>query len=261
MFLDASVKEIAAVAYLKTIDTKGQCHIGFVMGKAELAPLLKHTIPRLEKQNCTWIFNPPHSSHMGGVWERMIGIARRILDSIFLQVGTARLTHECLVTFMAEVTAIINARPLTSISNDSEDPVVLTPAMLLTQKTSLAGAPAGEFCEKDLYKRQWRQVQTLANTFWNRWREQYISTLQVRRKWHTEKPNLKPGDVVLMKDCQTLRNMWPLGLITKVLPSKDNRVRKVEVKIFQQNEVKVFLRPVTELILLLSTEDSVSDIT
>lgn len=258
VFSDASVNAFAAVAYLKTIDTKGQCHIGFIMGKA---PLPEHTIPKLEKQNCTWTFNPPHSSHMGGVWERMIGIARRILDSIFLQVGTARLTHECLVTFMAEVTAIINARPLTSISSDSEDSVVLTPAMLLTQKTSLAGAPAGEFCEKDLYKHQWRQVQTLANTFWNWWREQYISTLQVRRKWHTEKPNLKPGDVVLMKDCQTLRNMWPLGLITKVLPSKDNQVPKVEVKIFQQNEVKVFLRPVTELILLLSTEDSVSDIT
>lgn len=34
----------------------------------------------LKEQKCVWIFNPPHSSHMGGVWERMIGVARRILD-------------------------------------------------------------------------------------------------------------------------------------------------------------------------------------
>ena len=27
-----------------------------------------------------WIFNPYHSSHMGGVWERMIGVTRWILD-------------------------------------------------------------------------------------------------------------------------------------------------------------------------------------
>ena len=32
-----------------------------------------------------WIFNAPHSSHMGGSWERMIGLARCILDSMFLR--------------------------------------------------------------------------------------------------------------------------------------------------------------------------------
>lgn len=48
VFSGASVKAIAAVAYLKTIDTKGQGHIGFVMGKAKLTPLPEHTIPRLE---------------------------------------------------------------------------------------------------------------------------------------------------------------------------------------------------------------------
>lgn len=47
---------------------------------------------------------------MGGSWERMIGITRRILDSVLLNVKT--LTHEVLVTLMAEISAIINARPI-----------------------------------------------------------------------------------------------------------------------------------------------------
>ena len=40
-----------------------------------------------------WIFNPPHSSHMGGVWECMIGMVRRILDSILLGSTGDTLTH------------------------------------------------------------------------------------------------------------------------------------------------------------------------
>ncbi|XP_075706846.1 uncharacterized protein LOC142741353 [Rhinoderma darwinii] len=214
----------------------------------------------LSGQGCTWTFNPPHSSHMGGAWERMIGIARRILDSIFLQVGSTKLTHESLTTFMAEVSAIINARPLIPISSDPDDPTVLTPATLLTQKTDTICTPPGEFNAKDLYRSRWRQVQSLSNTFWDKWKKQYIPTLQPRRKWQISKPNLQPGDVVLMKDCQSRRNEWPLGLITKTFPSKDGNIRKVEVKVRKQSETKLFLRPVGELVLLFSSNEPNSDV-
>lgn len=36
------------VAYLKAIDGDGECHVGFVLGKAKLSPPTAHTIPRLE---------------------------------------------------------------------------------------------------------------------------------------------------------------------------------------------------------------------
>lgn len=85
-------------------------------------------------QRCTWVFNPPHSSNMGGSCERMIGTAHRILDSMLLQAGRSKVSHEILCTFMAEVTAIINSRPLIPVSSDPEAPLILTPAMLLTQK-------------------------------------------------------------------------------------------------------------------------------
>lgn len=135
----------------------------------------------LVEQGCTWMFNPPHASHMGGSWERMIGVARKVLDSMFLQLETSKLTHEVLSTLMAEVTAIINARPLVPVSTDPDDPFILTPATLLTQKVSLPSAPV---CNqvKDLHKNQWRQVQHLAQIFWNKWKKQYLSSLQPRRK-------------------------------------------------------------------------------
>ncbi|RXN14933.1 hypothetical protein ROHU_008863 [Labeo rohita] len=48
VFSDASTKAIAAVTYLKVTDAAGNNHIGFVMGKAKLAPRPEHTVPRLE---------------------------------------------------------------------------------------------------------------------------------------------------------------------------------------------------------------------
>ena len=48
VFSDASVLAIAAVAYLRVIDSDRQCHVGFVMSKSKLAPFPAHTIPRLE---------------------------------------------------------------------------------------------------------------------------------------------------------------------------------------------------------------------
>lgn len=209
----------------------------------------------LSDQGCTWVFNPPHSSHMGGAWERMIGVARRILDSMLLQMGPSQITHEVLTTLMAEVSAIVNARPLVPVSSDPESPLILTPAMLLTQKLGTSPAPPEEFNTKDLFKRQWRQVQSLANTFWDRWRREYLATLQSRRKWQSERPNIKVGDLVLLKDSQVKRNEWPMGLITKTVPSNDGKVRKVEIKVTKQGTVKFFLRPVSETILLVSPDD------
>lgn len=48
VFSDASNLAIAVVAYLKTVSTTGDCHVGLVMGKSKLAPCPAHTIPRLK---------------------------------------------------------------------------------------------------------------------------------------------------------------------------------------------------------------------
>lgn len=210
----------------------------------------------LLQQKCTWVFNPPHSSHMGGAWEHMIGVARRILDSMLLQVGHVKLTHEVLTTFMAEVSAIVNARPLIPVSTDPEAPFILTPSILLTQKGGVPSPTVSEFSRGDLLKNQWKRVQALADTFWARWHREYLSTLQIRHKWQSQKPNLKEGDIVLLKDDQTKRNQWPMGIIVKVVPSRDGLVRKVEVKVIRNQTAKVFSRPVSQVILLFSPQDN-----
>ena len=79
-------------------------------------------------------------------------------------------------------------------------------------------------------------------------------TVQQRRKWKTDEPNLKTGDVILLREKGVYRNNWPLGRVVNVFPSQDGKVRKVEVKVVQGDKCTTFMRPISDLVLLV-TED------
>jgi hypothetical protein len=212
----------------------------------EDGPVQKHLL----KSGITWKFNPPHASHMGGSWERMIGVVRKILDSMLLDMRRKPLTHEVLCTLMAEVCAIVNSRPITPVSHDSDFPLVLTPSTLLTMKCGQQQVPCDSSDLKDIYLQQWKHVQVLSNFFWKHWKTEYLQSLQQRRKWESKKPNLKEGDLVLLKDAGAHRNDWPIGFVNRTFPSGDGLVRSVEVRVVGDRGPTTFVRPITDLVPL-----------
>ena len=52
----------------------------------------------------------------------------------------------------------------------------------------------------------------------------------VRQKWHTERRNFQEGDVVLIQDSNLVRGNCKLGQVSKMFPSQDGKVRKVQVR-------------------------------
>ena len=131
---------------------------------------------------------------------------------------------------MAEVCAIINSRPITTVGTDPECPTVLSPSMLLTHKSDCVTGTPGDFDVKDMYKSQWKMVQHLANQFWTRWKGEYLNTLQKRRKWTDSVPDIQKGNVVLVRDKEVVRNEWPVGLIVNAIPSKIEKFAKQRLK-------------------------------
>ena len=55
------------------------------------------------------------------------------------------------------------------------------------------------------------------------------------------------GDVVMIQE-DSPRLKWPLAVVTEVLPSKDDLVRRVKIRL---NTGSVLERPVQKLVLLL----------
>lgn len=241
----------------------------FVGAKNELKAALKEVdtdklATFLAEKQCDFIMNAPHSSHVGGVWERQIRTVRNILKSTLL-LSSGRVDDSSLRAFFYEAMAIVNSRPLTIDNlNDPNSLEPLTPNHLLTMKSTAALPPPGKFIKEDMYARKrWRHVQYLAEQFWSRWRKEYVANIAIRQRWHTPKRNLQIGDIVLMRDDDLPRNEWRLGRISETMADKDGLVRRVKLCLGDQklgdkgqrlNKQSVMERPVQKLVLLLESE-------
>ena len=149
---------------------------------------------------------------------------------------------------LCEAEAIINSRPITKASSDLNDLEALTPNHLLLLKVK-PELPPGVFNKDDQYaNRRWRQIQYLADVFWKRWCNEYLTQLQERQRWPTPGRNFCVCDV----DDTSPRNSWPLGIILETLPDKKGLVRQVKVK----TKTNKLCRPITKLCLLQESEDN-----
>ncbi|XP_064646159.1 uncharacterized protein LOC135499344 [Lineus longissimus] len=210
----------------------------------------------LAQKGIQWVYNPAAASHFGGCWERLIRSVRATLISVMSMpsVRGQSLGDEELSTFMCEVEAIVNGRPITIVSDDVRDMEPLTPNHLLLMRSG-ATLPPGVFVDRDMYRRKWKQAQYLANIFWERWVKEYLPTLQKRTKWIESSDNLKVGDVVLVLDESTPRNLWPLARVVEIFPGKDGLVRSACVK----TRISTLTRPIHKLSLLESSVAELED--
>ncbi|XP_055614983.1 uncharacterized protein LOC129761292 [Toxorhynchites rutilus septentrionalis] len=202
-----------------------------------------------------WRFNPPAAPHMGGVWERLVRSTKEILKALD---DGKRLTDEILQTCIVEAEDMINSRPLTYVSQESDEMEALTPNHFLRgPPSSLRNAaippPYPAEALRDTYKRS----QQLASELWQRWIKEYVPSLNQRTKWFGETKQLKAGDLVYIVEGNN-RKCWVREIVEEPIVSSDGRIRQAWVR----TRTKRYKRAVVNLAVLeLEAGNTEPDIT
>lgn len=206
----------------------------------------------MANEQIKWHFIPARSPHFGGLWEAAVKSAKhhlkRILDSTFL-------TYEEYTTVLAQVEAVLNSRPLTSLSNDPNDLSVLTPGHFLIGE-SMNCIPEPDYTPLMINRlSRWQRVQQIQQQFWQRWQTEYLTELQQRSKWKKKEPEIIIGSLVLLKDDNLPPLKWAMGRVICLHPGKDNINRVVTLK----TSTGTMKRAITKVCLLpVEIEDTTS---
>ena len=195
------------------------------------------------EEKITWHFIPPYAPHFGGLWEAAVKSAE---SSLYRVTGGASLRYDELQTQLVQVEAILNSRPLYSLSEDPNDLQPLTPSHFLI------GAPLTFFPEPSLDNSafsclsRWQRVEKMRQDFWSRWLKEYLHTLQHRTKWRKNNTTANEGQLVILKQANTPVLSWPLGRIESINPGNDGIIRAVKIRTNKGS----YSRPVTEICVL-----------
>jgi len=177
-------------------------------------------------KNIKWHFITPRAPHMGGYWENGIKQLKHHLKRVM----TDRLmTFEEFSTLLCRIEAILNSRPITSISEDPNDFQALTPGHFLI------GRALNGRLERDLTNKQtsqlkrWDMIQQAQQLFWKYWYKDIINS-QIRPKGSQNNIKYQLNDLVLIKDSNVPSMKWKLGRIIVLHYGRDNKIRNVTIK-------------------------------
>lgn len=153
---------------------------------------------------------------------------RSVKELLRRMLGTAKITRRQLESCLASVSCTINNRPLTTLTEDQDDLIPLTPFMFM-RDLPIPGLPERELMVSKDYQEGYRKLQMLKKGLKERFRKEYLSNLVQHRSENCAEPP-EVGDVVLVGQDNKKRFCWPLGRIVELYPGKDGICRVAKVK-------------------------------
>lgn len=122
---------------------------------------------------------------------------------------------------LTRVELCLNSRPLSPLSDDPSDLILLTPAHFLIGDT-LAALPQEDFINVNKNRLdRYQHLQQLVQHFWSRWQTEYLHQSQTRNKWNDPSiDRFKTGTLVIVREDHSPPLKWSMTRITEVHPEK-----------------------------------------
>ena len=176
-----------------------------------------------------WKYSASLASWWGGFWKWMV----RTVKELFLKsIGTQVIDRDKLETALIDIECVINARPLTYLSDEVGEQQPLTPAQLLlghrtsrrpaepTRPVAATRASRDELLSMD----RARQAQVLE--WWRRWIKDYLHELSnFQSKGSTSSRKIQLGDLVVIHKDNIKIIRWKTGVVIELNRGRDGVVR------------------------------------
>ena len=189
--------------------------------------------PQLAHAGVQWKFNVPRAPWWGGFFERLIRTTKEALRKTLHQ---SLMTLSELHTVLCRIEGVINARPLTPVTEDVNDVRALAPEDFLrdTSLDSRRAIPMGLEQEPrpgGYLTARWRYRRQIVDHLWRRWSREYVRELRGLRRPPEGDVEPRIGDLVLIADDRDGSPVfWKKARITQLHHGRDGRVRSATVR-------------------------------
>ncbi|KAK6744383.1 hypothetical protein RB195_011221 [Necator americanus] len=176
---------------------------------------------QLANRKIEWRFITPLSPWKGGFYERLVGLFKSAFKKA---IKHTLLPLSQFQTLVAEIEAVLNSRPLLSISDTSSSPHVLRPIDFVSPQVELQLPSPHQnhlYIPPNRLSEWYKETLAVLNNFWDIWYKDYLSAISARHQYRIHQGRLSPlipsvGDVVLIADRNVPRGQWPLAIITTI---------------------------------------------
>ncbi|XP_062556600.1 uncharacterized protein LOC134221425 [Armigeres subalbatus] len=197
-----------------------------------------------QERGTTWHFIAPRAPHQGGLWESNVKCMK---NHLYKSLSESHLTYEEMNTLLIQIEAILNSRPLIPMNDDPFDYQALSPGHFLIGRELTSVAEPTYDHLKDGSLSRYQLIQKRKQSFWNRWSNEYITSLQKRSKWLKEPSLLREGLLVILQENQMPPQTWRLG---RIIDTHPGIIRVVTVRTsngtFRRATTKIAVLPIDD---------------